>query len=119
VAWLKDWWHRRTLRARLMIIGVTGLTLGFVAGGLALAVVLGIVLQRSVDAEIDSTARHIAELVATDALPVPIPVPAGDMAQVIDDSGRLVLGASADADPLWPMVSPDELQRLRACDRGP
>lgn len=100
-----------------MIIGVTGLTLGFVAGGLALAFVLGIVLQRSVDAEIDTTARHVAELVETNALPVPIPVPAGDLAQVIDASGRGVVGASADADPLWPMVSPDELARLRAGER--
>ncbi|HEY7224050.1 MAG TPA: HAMP domain-containing sensor histidine kinase [Micromonosporaceae bacterium] len=96
-----------------MVIGVGGLALGFLAGGLALAGVLGIVLQRSVDAEIDSTARQVATLAATDALPVPIPVPAGDQVQVVDAQGR-VRAASADADPLVPMLAPDDLARLRA-----
>jgi signal transduction histidine kinase len=116
VALLKDWWRRRTLRARLMIIGVIGLTLGFVAGGLALAGVLGIVLQRTVDAEIDATAGQVAMMVDNDAVPVPVPVPAGDLVQVIDRAGR-VLGASADADPLKPMFSPADLARLRAGER--
>jgi signal transduction histidine kinase len=116
VALLKDWWRRRTLRARLMIIGVIGLTLGFVAGGLALAGVLGIVLQRTVDAEIEVTADHVAALVEADALPVPVPVAAGNVVQVIDPAGRVV-GASAVADPLKPMFSPEELARLRAGER--
>jgi len=113
---LIQWWRRRTLRARLMIIGMTGLTLGFVVGGASLVGVLGIALQRSVDAEIDATARQVATLVETKALPVPIPVPAGHLVQVIDAEGN-VRSASPDADPLVPMFSAAELARLRAGER--
>jgi len=99
-----------------MLIGVTGLALGFLGGGASLVAVLGVVLERGVDAGIDSTARSIATLVQTDALPVPVPAPAGDQVQVVDAQGR-VLAASADADPLVPMVGPAELARLRAGER--
>jgi signal transduction histidine kinase len=99
-----------------MLIGVTGLTLGFVAGGAGLAGVLGIALERSVDAEIDATARQVATLVETDSLPVPVPVAAGYLVQVIDDAGR-VRGASADADPLVSMFSVADLEQLRAGQR--
>jgi signal transduction histidine kinase len=99
-----------------MIIGVTGLTLAFVAGAAGLAGVLGISLERTVDAEIDATARQVASLVETDSLPVPVPVAAGYLVQVIDDAGR-VRGASADADPLVSMFSAADLEQLRAGKR--
>ena len=38
------WWRRRTLRVRLLLIGVVGLSLGLLAGGLALVAALGVVL---------------------------------------------------------------------------
>lgn len=116
VRFLVQWWRRRTLRARLMIIGMTGLVGGFVVGGAALVGVLGIALQRSIDAEIDATARQVATLVETKALPVPVPVPAGNLVQVIDADGH-VRSASPDADPLVPMFTADELARLRAGER--
>ena len=99
-----------------MLIGMTGLTGGFVVGGAALVGVLGIALERSIDAEIDATARQVATLVETDALPVPIPVPAGHVVQVIDAAGH-VRSASPDADPLVPMFSAADLARLRAGER--
>jgi signal transduction histidine kinase len=109
---VKLWWRERSLRARLMIIGVTGLAIGFLVGGAALVEELGVVLQRSVDSQIDVTAHQVATLVDTNALPVPIAVPAGDQVQVIDAKSR-VRAASSDADPLVPMVSATDLQRLR------
>ena len=99
---MRSWWRRRSLRARLMLIGVTGLTLGFVGGGASLVAVLGVALERGVDAGIESTARSIATLVETDALPVPVPAPAGDQVQVVDSEGR-VIAASADADRILAM----------------
>lgn len=113
---MHSWWRRRTLRARLLIIGVAGLTLGFIVGGAALAGVLGLTLQSSVDAEIETTARQVATLVETDALPVPVPVAAGDLVQVIDVAGR-VRAASAEADPLVPMFSAAEVAQLRRGER--
>ncbi len=113
---MKSWWGRRSLRARLMLIGVTGLALGFMAGGAALVGVLGLALQRAVDAEIDATARSIAAAVEADELPVPLQVPAGDQVQVVDARGR-VIAASAEADLLVPIVSAEDLDRLRAGER--
>jgi signal transduction histidine kinase len=109
---MKRWWRRRSLRVRLMLIGVVGLCVGFLAGGVALVGVLGFVLQRSVDAEATATARQVAELVNVNALPQPVPV-AGGQVQVIDASGR-VRSASADADPLVPILRPPELAQVRA-----
>ena len=107
------WWRRRTLRVRLLLIGVVGLCVGLLAGGLVLVAALGFVLQRSVDAEVTRTASDVAALVNADALPQPVPVAGSDLVQVVDQNGR-VLGASLDADRLVPILHPDEMARARA-----
>src|SRR3954451_7394814 len=58
------WWRRRSLRARLVLIGTFGLAGGFLAGGLVLFAVLGLTLQRTVDDAALSTARDVATLAA-------------------------------------------------------
>ncbi len=113
---MRTWWRRRTLRARLMIIGVAGLTLSLFAGAVALLGVLGVVLQRSVDAEIESTARHIASLVDSNQVPVPVQAPAADLVQVVDERGR-VRHSSPEADPLVSMLPARDIARLRAGER--
>jgi signal transduction histidine kinase len=110
------WWRRLSLRARLMLIGVVGLCLGFVLGGLALIAVLGLSLQRSVDAEAEQTARDIAALVDAGELPVPVPVAGAHLVQVVDGQGR-VLSASIDADRLVPILYERELARARDGER--
>src|SRR5262249_54617174 len=107
------WWRRRTLRGRLLLIGVVGLSLGLLLGGLALVAALGVVLQRSVDAEVTRTASDVAELVDRNRLPQPVPVAGADLVQVVDDHGR-VLSASLDADRLVPMLHPAELAKARS-----
>jgi signal transduction histidine kinase len=99
-----------------MLIGVTGLCLGFLAGAVVLVGVLGLVLQRSVDSEATRTARDVAALVNADALPQPLPVAGSDRVQVVDAAMR-IRSASVDADPLVPMLSPDDLARARAGER--
>jgi signal transduction histidine kinase len=106
------WWRRLTLRARLMIIGVAGLGVGLLLGGLVLVAILGLVLQRSVDSELDRTAEDVAALVDAGALPQPVPVAGTAMVQVIDAQGR-VRAASIDGDRLVPMLHPDELAKAR------
>ena len=113
---MKRWWRRRSLRARLMVIGVTGLCVGFLAGGVALVVALRIVLLREVDADAIATARQVAVLVDQGPLPQPLPVAEGGWIQVVDAQGR-VRGASADADLLVPLLTGPELERVRAGER--
>lgn len=107
-----SWWRRRSLRGRLMLIGVLGLAFGFLLGGLALVAALGFVLQRSVDAEAERTARTVAALVDAGALPQPLPVTGSDRVQVIDERGR-IRSASMDADRLVPALTAEELARAR------
>jgi len=110
------WWRRLSLRARLMMIGVVGLCVGLFVGGLALLAALGIVLQRSVDAEALHAARDVAALVDAGQLPRPVAVAGAERVQVVDAAGR-VRSASIDADGLVPMVGPADRDRLRAGER--
>jgi len=110
------WWRRRSLRARLMVIGAVGLCLGFLLGGLALIAALGLVLQRSVDAEAERTARDVAALVDAGTLPQPVAVAGSDRVQVVDAAGR-VRSSSIDADRLVPMLHADELARARSGEK--
>jgi signal transduction histidine kinase len=99
-----------------MIIGVVGLCVGLLAGGLALVAALGLVLQRSVDGELDRTASDVAALVNADALPQPVPVTGTSLVQVVDSSYR-VRAASIDGDQLVPMLRPAELAQARRGER--
>jgi signal transduction histidine kinase len=110
------WWRRLSLRARLMMIGVFGLCLGLVVGGLALMAALGFVLQRSVDAEAERTARDVAALVDAGELPQPVPVAGAEWVQVVDTEGR-VRSASIDADRLVPMLDGPARVRARAGEK--
>ncbi|WP_203998676.1 sensor histidine kinase [Virgisporangium aurantiacum] len=106
------WWRVRSLRARLVIIGTCGLAAGFLVGGVALFLVLGIALQRSVDAAAESTAHDVAALTAEGELPDPVPVAGGQLVQVVDAEGR-VRSASVGADRLVSLLQPDELAAAR------
>ena len=107
------WWRGRSLRARLVLIGTCGLAAGFLAGGVVLFAVLGLALQRSVDAAAESTAHDVAALTAEGQLPDPIPVAGGQLVQVVDGEGR-VKSASVGADRLVSLLQPEELADARA-----
>jgi signal transduction histidine kinase len=110
---MTGWWRRRSLRVRLVLIGVVGLIMGFVLGGVLLVGVLGLVLQRSVDAEAEQTATAIAALVDSGRLPQPIPVVGSDLVQVVDAQGR-VRATSLGADRLVAMERGESLAEVRA-----
>lgn len=113
---MRRWWRGLTLRVRLMLIGVTGLTVGFALGGVALVAALGYALQYTVDSEARQTGEDVAALVDAGALPQPVPVTGAHLVQVVDDQDR-VRSSSVDADRLVPILYPDELARARAGER--
>ena len=108
-----NWFWRLSLRARLMIIGLTGVAVALVAGGLAFYGALTLSLNRTVDNEALASARDVAALVDTGRLPDPVPVSGTQVIQVVDAEQRVVAG-SATADRLTPLLRPDELQRALA-----
>jgi signal transduction histidine kinase len=112
--WSTGWWHRLSLRGRLMLIGTGGLVVGLSIGSVAIIASLGYALQRTVDRNADTTIASIVDQIEQDGqVTKPLPVPAGQVAQVLDSppSGpRHILAYSANADPLVPLLHADELQ---------
>jgi signal transduction histidine kinase len=102
------WWRRRSLRARLMTIGLLGLAVALAVGSVALYVALSVASRHDLDRRAEATAVQVADLVTSGRLPDPIPVTGSESVQVIDARGR-VLSASANGDRLTPLLSPDEL----------
>ena len=104
--------RRLSLRARLMLLGVAGLTVGLAVGGVTLVAALNIALLRTADAEALTTADAIARLVDDNALSDPLPLAGQDVrVQVVDADGR-VRAVSINADRLVAMLYPEELAAL-------
>jgi len=109
---------RLSLRTRLTAISVLGLTAGLAAGAIGLTVVLALALERSADADARTTADAIAQLVAADAVPDPLPVAGNDVrVQIVDERGR-IRAASIGADRLVPMLYAGEREQLAAEPTG-
>jgi signal transduction histidine kinase len=102
-----------SLRARLILLGLTGLAVALGVGAAALVLALGFALQRTVDVEASATARDVAALVDAQALPDPVPVAGAQIVQVVDAAHRVRAG-SITADRLVPMLSERQLAQARA-----
>jgi signal transduction histidine kinase len=110
---MTGWWRRRSLRARLMTIGLLGLAVAQAVGSVALYVALSVASRHDLDRRADATAAQVVELVTTGRLPDPIPVTGSESVQVVDVHGR-VLSASANGDRLTPLLTADELRRAES-----
>ena len=99
-----------SLRARLMIIGVTGVAVALIMGGLAFYGALTLAVNRTLDNEALAAAKDVAALVNEDRLPDPVPVSGAQVIQVVDAAQR-VIGGSVTADRLTPLLAPEELQQ--------
>jgi signal transduction histidine kinase len=111
--WMTTWWQRRSLRARLMTIGLLGLAIVQAIGSVALYVALSIASRHDLDRRAAATAQQVAELVATDRLPDPIPVTGSESVQVVDRNNR-VISASANGDQLSSLLTAEELSQARS-----
>jgi signal transduction histidine kinase len=104
---------RLSLRARLMIIGLTGVAVALILGGLAFYAALTASINRTLDNEALASAKDVATLVNENRLPSTVPVSGTQVIQVVDSRQRVVAG-SATADRLTPLLDPDELKRALA-----
>jgi len=109
---MTGWWQRRSLRARLMTIGLLGLAIAQAIGSVALYAALSIASRHDLDRRAAATAQQVADLVTSDRLPDPIPVTGSESVQVVDSHDRVV-SASANGDRLTALLTPDELRRAR------
>jgi signal transduction histidine kinase len=110
---MTGWWNRRSLRTRLMAIGLLGLAVVQAVGSVALYVALSVASRHDLDRRAAATAEQVAGLVTAGRLPDPIPVTGSESVQVVDGSGR-VLSASANGDRLTALLTPAELARARS-----
>jgi signal transduction histidine kinase len=107
------WFTRLSLRARLILIGVTGVAAALVLGGLLLVSALRLVLVHTVDDGARQTARNVAQLIDAGSLPDPIPTAGAQYVQVLDDRSA-VRAASIGADRMAPLLTAAELRQARA-----
>jgi len=109
-------WRGLSLRARLLAVGVTGVTLALALGSLMLYAVLTVTVNRTVDDSAFATARAVAAMVDNETVSDPLPVSGSQIVQVVDDSGAMV-SASVSADRLTPLLRPAELTKALAGER--
>jgi signal transduction histidine kinase len=107
---------RLSLRWRLLLIGITGLSLGLALGGWLLLTALQVTFERSVDTGADRTAADVGGLIDADRLPQPVPVAGAQLVQVIDGQNRVRAG-SPGADRLVPLLTRRELDRALSGER--
>ena len=88
-------WRRLGLRARLMLLGVLGLSGGLLLGGLVLLAVLNFALHRAVDQSARQTAQGVAKIIQDqEGIPEVVPVSGADaIVQVVD--GRSAVRTAA------------------------
>ncbi len=102
------WLGRLGLRTRLMVIGLSGLTVALAVGGFVFYNALLFSITRTLDNEALSAAGQVAAMVDADQIPDPIPISGAQIVQIIDQQGRVV-GGSVTADRLTPLLRPTEL----------
>lgn len=110
---MSSWWRRRSLRARLTVLATSVLALGLTVGTVGLAVLFASGRTADLDQQLRAEASTLVDLVSTDQLTQPLPVPPGSpvLAQVVDSAGT-VLASSASAGKVLPLVAPATLDRL-------
>ena len=110
------WWARLGLRWRLMLVGLTGLGGSLAAAAIVLYAALATTLPGALADEAGRAAKEVAALAGEGRVPDPVPVAGALVVQVLDEQGR-VIGASALADRLTPLATPEELARVAAGER--
>ncbi len=106
-------WHGLSLRLRLTLVTTGLLAVGLIMGAIALTAVVSASRISTLDELSAARAVTIARLAEEDRLPEPLPVAeAGEVAQVLDADG-LVVASSANASRTLPVVTIDELARLK------
>ena len=106
---MKRFWTL-SLRGRLMIIGLAGVGVALILGGLAFFAALTYSVNRTLDSEALTSGQEVAAMANEGRLPSPIPVSGAQVVQVVDGQQR-VIGGSATADRLTPLLRPSELAR--------
>ncbi|TPG15088.1 sensor histidine kinase [Pedococcus bigeumensis] len=108
---MTGWFSRRSLRSRLMLVGLAGVAGALLVGGIVLYAAMGAALDRATTAEARAAAHDVAILADEGRLPEPVPASGAQLVQVLDAQNR-VTGASVTADRLTPLVDPTERRRV-------
>lgn len=106
---LAGWFARRTIRARLVLLGVAALAAALALVAVAVYAVLTASLSASVGQGARASAEQVALLVNAGRVPDPVPVAGAQVVQILDAQGRVVTG-SVTADRLTALVTTEELR---------
>lgn len=108
-------WRALSLRARLTLVATAALAAALSAGAALLIAVTHRSGVSAVDEAAIRTGREVAQLYRAGRLPAVIPVTNSSTAyvQIVDERSR-VIGTSATADRLVPLLRPDQIEAVRA-----
>jgi signal transduction histidine kinase len=107
------WFRRLSLRARLILIGSSGLAVGLLLGGLVLIGVLHFALDQALESGARRNATDTVALLEANHLADPIPTAGTQIIQVLDGQ-NLIRAASIGADRMTPLLRGAALERARA-----
>jgi signal transduction histidine kinase len=112
--WPQRWWTRQSLRARLTLLATALFSFAVITGAVLLLILQRYALTRVLDQTASKTARDIAREVSNRIPPVVNPTTGGITAvQVVDERDNVLAASSTGADKVIPLVTPEELQRVR------
>src|SRR5262249_5468227 len=82
--------QRRGRRGRVMLVGAGGIVVGLAIGSVAIVAATSYAMQRTVDRTAEDTANAVVAMIVEDGqLPAPLPVPTGQVVQVLDGEGHV------------------------------
>jgi signal transduction histidine kinase len=101
-----------SIRARLTLVSTLIVAVGMAVGGVLLVLALQGWTLRSLDDSARHDGQDIANLIDSGQAPDPLPTYGSAVAQVVDSSGGVVL-ATPGGDRLVPLLSTDQIARVR------
>ncbi|MEV6930030.1 ATP-binding protein [Dactylosporangium sp. NPDC051485] len=106
------WWASLSLRGRLVLLGTSGLIVGLVIAGMAMATAMTYSFRGSLDRSADATVTEMAALLEEGGrLPEPLPAPSNQIVQILDSQRRSVIAGDSSADLLVPLLRGPEVDR--------
>jgi signal transduction histidine kinase len=112
------WWASLSLRARLILLGTSGLVVGLAIAGVTMATAMTYSFRGSLDRAADSTLTEMATLLEEGGrLPETLPAPSNQIVQILDPQRRSVLAGDQSADLLVPLLRGNEVDRALRGER--
>jgi signal transduction histidine kinase len=117
-SWPLRWWARQSLRARLTLLATALFSFAVATGAILVLILQRQALLRVLDASAQQSAADIAQQIRNGKQSsTVIPTTGGVLEMQVVDAGNHVIAASPGADRFVPLLTPDQVRKVRAGTR--